>query len=288
MKKISKICAIIIVISIALIAIFTANTQISKRNLARNLAEIKTGDIICLGKSTSKDNFDGRWVVLDSTHTNTGDEGIFLASVNAVGNFDGTTILFKDIGDITVSFEDRGQSYAETHPGTTDYQTSDIKTYCDTFLKNNFTKSEQNALIATYKSDNAISIQGPTLSEGKAPSVDFDEAKDVLNGDKIFLLSAEEMSNSDYGFNTDEDRIATYKGEAKGYFLRSPHSPSFPLDVGFVFQNGKVMDYPVNGKSMFTMDTYARVACNLDINQIKSLDKSSDKDGKTVWNVSVK
>lgn len=288
MKRTSKICAIIIVICLAFIAIFVAKNQISKRNLANALAEIQTGDIICLGESSTDNNFDGRWVVLDSTHTNTGEEGIFLASVNAIGNNDGTTVLFKDIGDVTVSFDDRGQDYAEAHPGTTDYQTSDIKAFCDDFLKNNFTESEQNALIATYKSDEAISIQGPTLSEGKTPTVDFDAAEDVLNGDKIFLLSAEEMSNSTYGFNSDEDRIATFNDEAKGYFLRSPHSPSFPLDVGFVFQNGKIMDYPVNGKSMFTMDTYARLACNLDITHINSVEKSSNEDGKTVWNISVK
>lgn len=206
-----------------------------------------------------------------------------------MGNFDGTNILFKDIGDVTVSFEDRGQSYADEHPGTTDYQSSDIKVFCDSFLKKHFTDSEQNALIATYKSDDAISIKVPALSDSsKTTSVNFDAAKNVLNGDKIFLLSAEEMSNADYGFVTDEDRIATYKDEAKGYFLRSPHSPSFPLDVGFVFPNGRIMDYPVNGKSMFTLDTYTRVACNLDINKIKSIEKISEEDGRTIWSVTTK
>ena len=247
--------------------------------------QIEQGDVLIFGKS---DSFDGQWLVLDAENTNMGTDGMFLASENLLGSQDGDTLLFRDIGDVSVSFADRGDAYAEAHPGTTDYQGSDIQKWCQSFFENNLSEEEQNALIATEKSDDAISIQAAISMNGKTPSVDFDAAENVLNGDKIFLLSAEEMTNKNYGFEENDSRVATYNGEAAGYYLRSPHSPSFPLDVGFVFANGAVMDFPVNARSMFSMKTYARVACNLDKSRIKKVELVSEADGHRVWNISFK
>jgi hypothetical protein len=115
--------------------------------------------------------------------------------------------------------------------------------------------------------------------------VDFDPAENILDGDRLFLLSAEEAANGKYGFTDNRSRVALYKGEAGGYWLRSPHIPTFPLDVGFVFSFGAVMDYPVNGKSMFSMDTWARPAGNLDPARITGLEKLSGTGEKTIWRV---
>ena len=107
-----------------------------------------------------------------------------------------------------------------------------------------------------------------------------------MNGDTVFLLSAEEITNEAYGFTDQNARTALFKGEAAGYWLRSPHTPSFPLDVGFVFSFGAVMDYPVNAKSMFSMNTYARPACNLDRTKIAAIEELYAGEGTTVWRVS--
>ena len=116
--------------------------------------------------------------------------------------------------------------------------------------------------------------------------MDFDPAENILDGDRLFLLSAEEATNESYGFTDNRSRVALCKGTAAGYWLRSPHIPTFPLDVGFVFYFGAVMDYAVNGKAMFAVDTYARPACNLDRTAITSLEKLADYGEKSVWRVS--
>ena len=44
--------------------------------------------------------------------------------------------------------------------------------------------------------------------------------KNILNGDKVFFLSAEEAENSAYGFANDNARIANYGGSACAWWLR--------------------------------------------------------------------
>ena len=67
--------------------------------------QIEQGDVLIFGKS---DSFDGQWLVLDAENTNMGTDGMFLASENLLGSQDGDTLLFRDIGDVSVSFADRG------------------------------------------------------------------------------------------------------------------------------------------------------------------------------------
>ncbi len=248
---------------------------------------VKAGDILCFGTPDEGCGFDGRWLVLDSEHTNTGDDGWFAVSLSLIGNEQGQPLIFRDIGDVTVSFSDRGQTWAAAHPGATDYQSSDIKQWCEAFLAGHFTAAEQDALLPAYKSDDGIAIPGfgIPLPGAAAGTVDFDPVEGILDGDRLFLLSAEEAANGEYGFTDNRSRVALYKGKAAGYWLRSPHIPTFPLDVGFVFSFGAVMDYPVNGKTMFSMDTYARPACCPDPGKITGLEKLSENGDVTVWRV---
>lgn len=250
--------------------------------------EIQAGDILCFGTPDEASGFDGRWLVLDPAHTSTGEGGIFLISLSLIGAEDGGPLLFRDIGDVTVSFSDRGEAYAATHPGCLDYQGSDIQEWCAAFPERYLSEAERQALIPTFKSDAGIAIPGfgIPLPGAAAGTVDFDPVENILDGDTVFLLSAEEATSAAYGFGEDENRIALYKGVAAGYWLRSPHIPTFPLDVGFVFYFGSVMDYPVNANAMFKMDTYARPACNLDGSQISELEKIGASDTASVWRVS--
>ena len=248
-------------------------------------SKIKQGDILCFGTPNEVNGFDGKWLVLDAEQTNMGTDGMFLVSLSLIGNDDGENLLYRDIGDVSVSFADRGESYAQAHPGVTDYRGSDIQLWCDTFLSQHFTEEEQFAMLPTLKSDSAISLPG--LNGAGSGTVDFDPAENVLNGDRIFLLSAEEVTNEAYGFTDNASRIALYKGTAGSYWLRSPHTPSFPLDVGFVFSMGAVMDYPVNAQSMYHLSSYARVACNLDRTKIMTIDELFVSDNTTIWRITM-
>lgn len=247
--------------------------------------QIATGDVVCFGTPDAACGFDGKWLVLDSRHTNTGEPGMFLVSLNLIGSEQGTSLLFRDIGDVSVSFSDRGEAFAREHPGSTDYQGSDIQLWCEDFARKHLTRAEYQALLPTWKSDAAAVIPGlgiplPGAMNG---TVDFDPAENILNGDRLFLLSAEEITNEQYGFADGSVRIAAFKGTAEGYWLRSPHIPTFPLDVGFVFGFGTVMDFPVNANFVMELGTYARPACNLDIGSIAHAEVLTVSDETTVW-----
>lgn len=248
-------------------------------------AGVKTGDVLCFGRPEESCGFLGRWLVLDAEHTNTGGEGMFLVSLDLIGSAEGGPLLFRDIGEVSVSFSDTGRDYAAAHPGVTDYRDSDIRRWCGDFAEQYLSAAEREALIPTDKSDTAIVIPGLGIALPGAPggTVDFDPAPEVLNGDRLFLLSVEEIMNESYGFVDARSRVALFRGEAAGYWLRSPHIPTFPLDVGFVFPFGAVMDYPVNARSMYAMTSYARPACNLDPAKISSLELLAETDGVAVW-----
>ena len=236
--------------------------------------KIKTGDILCFGTPDARCGFDGRWLVLDSALTNTGERGIFLVALGLIGNDDGGELVYRDIGDVSVDFFNRGGRFAKSHPGSQNYQGSELQAWCGKFLESHFSPAEKSAVISTCKSDAASVIPGLgiALPGAKDGTVNFDPAENVLRDDRLFPLSAEEAYNEKYGFNDDASRVAFYKGEAAGYWLRSPHIDTFPLDVGFVFPFGALMDYPVNGQFMFHMNSYARPAMNLDASKITGIE----------------
>ncbi len=256
---------------------------------AATTEDMKQGDIVCFGNADDSIGFTAQWQVLDASHTNTGETGMFLISKDLIGTDAKTGMLYKDIGDdIVVSFNDKGKSYATQHPDVLDYQASDIKTWCTEFATSHFSKSEQLAMIKTTKSDDAYCV--PVLLGSRSTTVDFDPAENVLNGDQLFLLSAEEANNPDYGFTNADTRTASLNGTDGMWWLRSPHSPTFPLDVGMVFVNGSIMDFPVNAQTGFSADflTCARPAFNLDTTQIRKIEATgTTEDGATIWTLSL-
>ena len=162
-----------------------------------------------------------------------------------IGGSDGKPGLFRDIAeDVSVSFSNRGETYAQAHPGITDYQGSDLQRFLSNFLNTHFSEAERQAILPTVKSDAGIAVPGfgLPLPGAAAGTVDFDPAENILSGDKLFPLSAEEAVSAAYGFAGNASRVALYKDAANGYWLRSPHIPTFPLDVGFVFSFRAVMD----------------------------------------------
>ena len=288
MKNVKRFSRLI-VLSAMVIAFALTFTVPAFADESPGIRQIQNGDILCFGTPDEASGFDGKWLVLDCEHTNTGTEGMFLVSLNLIGDEQGEALLFRDIGDVSVSFSNRGEDYARTHPGVSEYQGSDIQIWCDAFLQEHFSEAERLALLPTVKSDEGIVIPGfgIPLPGATGGTVDFDPVETALDGDRLFLLSVEEVTNKAYGFADNASRVAQYKGANSGYWLRSPHIPTFPLDVGFVFSFGTVMDYPVNANAMFRMNTYARVACNLDSGSIESAEKLKFEDGTTIWRLTM-
>ena len=99
------------------------------------------------------------------------------------------------------------------------WQKSTAQTWCKNFYSNNFSSKEQNAVLETTKSDTEF-----TSSTHRVP---FAASENILNGDKVFFLSADEAENSTYGFTDDNARIANYGNSAGMWWLRSPHAGLF-------------------------------------------------------------
>ena len=278
------LCAVLILFIAPAYAVGYADSLAAKTGKV----EIHAGDVVCFGICDDACGFDGKWLVLDTEHTNTGEPGMFLMALNLISDEKGSSLLFRNIGDVSVSFADRGDAFAAEHPGSTDYRNSDIQIWCEDFAQSHLTQAEYGALLPTQKSDAGVAIPGfgipiPGVSTG---TVDFDPVDEILNGDRLFLLSAEEITNPKYGFVDARSRVAQYKGTEEGYWLRSPHIPTFPLDVGFVFSFGAVMDFPVNGNFAFEMNSYARPACNLDNSKITDAEILTVCGEKTIWRLS--
>nr|WP_243422859.1 S-layer homology domain-containing protein [Pseudoflavonifractor phocaeensis] len=141
-----------------------------------------------------------KWRVLDD-QTNTGETGLFLLSDELLG---------------TGSYG--GVYFDSTSPYGNAWQGSDAQDWCKTFYSDSLTTQEQSAVLETTKSDTAFT--------SSTYSVPFAASENILNGDKVFFLSAEEAENSAYGFQNDTARIANYGNSAGVWWLRSPHAYS--------------------------------------------------------------
>ena len=176
-----------------------------------------------------------KWRVLDD-QTNTGGSGLFLLSDALLGT--------GSFGD--VYFDNSGN-------GSNVWQGSTAQDWCRTFYNGNFSEGEQGAVLATTKSDGAFT--------SSTYSVPFAASENILNGDKVFFLSAEEAENSAYGFTDDNTRIANYGNSAGVWWLRSPYA-NFTYNAGAVYFYGHVDYYHVSNAWA------ARPAFNLDLNSV--------------------
>jgi len=184
-----------------------------------------------------------KWRVLDD-QTNTGESGLFLLSDALLGTGRYGDVYFDNSGNTSNA-----------------WQSSTAKTWCNNFYGSSFSNGEQGAVLATTKSDEALSTGG----------ISFAASENILNGDKVFFLSAEEAENSAYGFTDDNARIANYGNSAGVWWLRSPYA-IFTTYAGVVFGNGPVYTYVVSGVWA------ARPAFNLNLNSV--LFTSAAVDGK--------
>lgn len=138
-------------------------------------------------------NWNGKpvqWRVLDSK-TNTGADGLFLLSEEALFKTGGKKIYFNGNHDGSESNK---------------WQTSSARYWCVKEFTA-FTDVEYSAILETNKSDPAYNR--------------YEADENILNGDKVFFLSLEESWNGTYGLASASNRIARYNGAATTWWLRS-------------------------------------------------------------------
>ena len=146
-----------------------------------------------------------------------------------------------------------GVYFDNTSPYSNTWQGSDAQAWCNTFASSNLDSRELAAILETTKSDDAFT--------SSTYSVPFAASENILNGDKVFFLSAEEAENSAYGFANDNARIANYGGSACAWWLRSPYA-GYTDGAGAVYGYGYVDFITVDD------DWAARPAFNLDLNSV--------------------
>ncbi|MEQ2443606.1 DUF6273 domain-containing protein [Pseudoflavonifractor sp. CLA-AP-H29] len=204
-------------------------------------------DYIYYGNWSAPDNHTTsgpiKWRVLDD-QTNTGGTGLFLLSDVLLGS--GTN---------------GGVYFDESSPYSSAWHGSNAQTWCQNFCSDNFSTGEQSAVLATTKSDD-----GFTSSTCSFP---FEASENILNGDKVFFLSAQEAENDGYGFTDDAARIACYGDSAGVWWLRSPRASNIsdlPY-AGVVHPEGYVTSYLVN-KDRDARPAFARPAFNLNLTSV--------------------
>ena len=181
-----------------------------------------------------------KWLVLDDK-TNTGKDGFFLLSEGLI--------------DVLQKFDDK----------STKWQGSSAQKWCEDFagvsgnsVPDAFTSVERDAILETVKSDDTYTYFDPRLP------IIFEAYENILNGDKVFYLSAEEAVSSKYG----EPFDSTFD---YGWFLRSYINATF---AAYCPDRGSIIDmiYPGNSE-------HPRPAFNLGKGEI--VFASSAEGGKT-------
>ena len=180
--------------------------------------------------------------------------------------------------------------YRNTLPsGTNEYAESTLKTTMTNMVYTMFNSNEQNALMPTYRTDYGItSPPNGTYLDG----VKFVGTFNILNGDKLFVMSVEETLKAQYGFTTDESKIAYYNGIATGYWLRSVKEGGNKC-AGAVSDLGHVgnvnITYPRGVRPAFNLDAtkvlYSSIVdANISINGLNNtlqpISKTNKKDYK--------
>ncbi len=241
----------IVLLSICMItSIFIIPMSVSAANPANKAIMLGTGNIDGWSSTDGYDylyygtynNEAVKWRVLDNK-TNTGADGFFLLSENPL--------------EQTAFKSDRTSN---------SYQNSDVKVWCENFASNNLSKEELSALIATTKSDGEVTYNKAT----------FPQSDNILSGDKVFLISAEEAMNASYGFTNNASRLAV---NALQWWLRSPSTPTKDI-VGYVNDSGGVWK-----QSADKAYHYARPAFNLNSGNVLFVSAAADGKGSTFGTV---
>ncbi len=223
-------------------------------------------DNIYFGNWTAPDKYTTsgpiKWRVLDdqtnfdSDGDGTNDAGLFLLSDGLLGTSTEGGVFFQQNSHLDGTYHKGSAPTDGNHTNcqiANAWQGSDAQKWCSTFYNERLTTQEQGAVLATTKSDEEF-----TSSTNK---IEFAASDDILNGDKVFFLSAEEAETSSYGFRNADDRIAIYGSSVGFWWLRSPHT-SVTNHAGLVTRFDDV------SSGIVSTVWAARPAFNLDLNSV--------------------
>ena len=139
------------------------------------------------------------------------------------------------------------------------WQGSDAQGWCKDFagesgeaVADAFTTAELDTILKTTKSDEEYTYTRDVTE------ITFSASENILNGDRVFFLSAEEAGKAAYGLDTDRKRVAQWGGEDSWWWLRS-YSSSY---VGEVVKRGYL------ARSQASTDYTARPAFNLNADEV--------------------
>ncbi len=177
-----------------------------------------------------------KWRVL-STHGNGG-----TYSDGAVAVTDPLFLISEYMFNVPVPFD------VEYYTGT--WQGSEVQLWCQNFAAStsNFSSAERAAIAGTTKTDGTYT---------STTTINFTSSGSILNGDKLFFLSAEEAESAEYGFSDNADRVAeTTSGSIRAWWTRSKFADT-NYNFGYVQTDGTLYRRPSDTGS------YCRPAFNL-------------------------
>ena len=187
------------------------------------------------------------WRVLSASGNATGDTDSLKQGENTISNEDAMFLLSEYLLG-------QGSGIVFNANGTA-YQGSTAQAWCGKLLTG-FTENEQNVVLATVKSD-AASTSDRNLQ--------FPAVENILNGDKVFFPSVEEMKSAEYGFSSENDLIAYYGGStAENWRMRSAGTGASIADAEY---NTNRTEYKIYTK-LANEHSYARPAFNLSKNDV--------------------
>ena len=191
------------------------------------------------------------WRVLSVSGNATGDTDSLNQDDTAVSNEDAMFLL----SEYLLGQDDSEYDGIVFNKNGTAYNGSNAQVWCGELLTG-FTENEQNVVLATVKSDAASTNDG---------GLQFPAVENILNGDKVFLPSVEEMKSTDYGFSSENDLIAYHDGSTAGdWWMRSAGTGASIADAEY---NTNRTEYKIYAK-LANEHSYARPAFNLSKNDV--------------------
>lgn len=199
-KWLAILISICLVVTLIPSAVFAEGETDSEKTIMMGTSGVDDEEVIYFGNYTKSKKHDLPWRVLDADKTNMESpnetNGMFVISEYALDemSFSSNYTYFGP--------RPGGPDIAEPPDGLK-YEGSIVQEWCKTFIENdnNFTEQERNAVLPTTKSD----TKGTFISyTGEVEWVSGD-VENILDGDKAFLISAEERR--DYTFRKAVDAI---------------------------------------------------------------------------------
>ena len=181
------------------------------------------------------------------------------------GTYDGKPIRFRVLAPSTTAYggttmfldSDKSLFYKKFDDDSNDWANREIKSYLNGDFLNGFKLSEINTIAQSKRSAHALE-EGTTAGKVTSWTKAFFLKYVALNGERVFLLDAEEATNVDYGYSlTNTNAVNRKKTGVSDWLLRSASTVGSDY-AGNVSLNGFLGVGIVNG--------YGGVAPALNIN----------------------